>query len=197
MEFHAMLVHFPIALLLASVVLDILGALRRDEKLHYAGYYTLIGGVAGAVLAVASGMFEADRMAERFARMQQAMAESGGAFAGGEAMRAQMMQTVSVHRLLAFAVLAVFLVALFWRVSRRGLLEGRALNSYLAVVLIGAVILGSTGFYGGKLAHRRPEGRDRAGAGFRMNGNGGDMQLERQGGEFQGSGGGDFRRFEP
>ncbi len=189
MEFHSMLVHFPIALLLASVVLDVLGALRHDEKLHYAGYYTLIGGVGGAVLAVASGMFEADRIAERFARMRQTMAEAGAAFPGGEEMRMQMLQTVSVHRLLAFAVLAVFLVALFWRVSQKVLLTGRALSSYLLVVLVGAAILVSTGFYGGKLGHGRREGRDRAAAGFRMDRQGG-------GGQFQGERAVDFQRFE-
>lgn len=188
MPLHAMLVHFPIALLLASVVFDLVGHLRKEEKLHFAGYYTLIGGVAGAALAVVSGFIQAAESQARLQRLQQAMTAGGNGFlpgggqAGGSPQGAagtffdpaqiaqQMMQLVSIHRLLALAALAVFLVLLIWRVGQKGTLAGRA-GAYIAVALLGVAILVSAAFYGGELGHGRrggPGGRDR-GAGFRTN----------------------------
>lgn len=167
-----MLVHFPIALLLASVVFDVLGALRRDERLHFAGYVTLIGGAAGAVPAFGSGLLQAERLQERFARLRETTGANGfggAGFPGGEEMRQQMMQMVSIHRLLAIAVLIIFLVLLFWRVSRKGLLSGGTLNSYLAVAVLGAAILAATGFYGGKLGHGRRGGPEGGRPAARMN----------------------------
>lgn len=176
MEIHPMLVHFPVALLLASVVFDVLGVLRRNERLYYAGYYSLIGGVGGAVLAFASGLYQENQMQERFARMRETMGGAdgfGGAgfpggFPGGDEMRLQMMQLVSVHRLLALAVLVLFLVLLFWRVSRKGDITGSALRSYLVVAVLGAGILTSAAFYGGKLGHERRGGPERGRQQFRM-----------------------------
>lgn len=166
MPFHPMLVHFPIALLLASVLFDLLGVLRRDERFHHAGYFCLVLGVAGAFLAVASGLADASQLQERFARLRAATAGGGGFPGGAEARFQQMLQMVSVHRLLALAVLAVFLVALVWRVSQKGVLTGRALGGYLLVAVLGAAILVSTAFYGGELAHGRRGGPDGARPGF-------------------------------
>lgn len=161
MEFHKMFIHFPIALLLVSVILEILGTVRRDEKMHHAAYYNLIGGVAGAVLAIATGMLQADEMQERFARIRDTMAASGD-FAGADAMRAQMMQTLSVHKLLALAVLAIFAVMLFWRITQKTWAQGRTPAVYLLVAVVGSAVLLSTAFYGGKM-ERRPA---RGGPGF-------------------------------
>lgn len=60
-ELHGASTHFPIAMVLSSVVFDVLGffisrpSLRRD--LHAAGYFSMIVGSLGAFPAVVSGLF--------------------------------------------------------------------------------------------------------------------------------------------
>lgn len=72
-------------------------------------------------------------MQERFDRMRETVGAGfpGAGFPGGEEMRLQVMQLISIHRLLAIAVLAIFLGLLYWRVNRKGVIVGRALRSYL------------------------------------------------------------------
>ena len=55
MILHPAIAHFPIALLIASVVLDVLGVGFRRASLTQAGFYTLIGGSLGATASVLTG----------------------------------------------------------------------------------------------------------------------------------------------
>ena len=52
---HPILVHFPIALLFASVALDLVGYIFRITNLTRAGFYVLALGVAGAGVAAIVG----------------------------------------------------------------------------------------------------------------------------------------------
>jgi uncharacterized membrane protein len=52
---HPMLVHFPIALLSASVFFDLLAFRWRQEECRTAALYTLVLGLAAAAAAVISG----------------------------------------------------------------------------------------------------------------------------------------------
>jgi uncharacterized membrane protein len=52
---HPMLVHFPIALLSASVLFDLLAQRWRTEEFRTAGFYLLLLGLAGALVSVISG----------------------------------------------------------------------------------------------------------------------------------------------
>lgn len=54
-ELHPIIVHFPIALLLASVALDLAAAIFRRASLVDGGTWTLVLGTPGAVAALASG----------------------------------------------------------------------------------------------------------------------------------------------
>jgi len=54
-EFHPIIVHFPIALLILSVTLDFLGAFLRRWGLTEAATWLLIFGVPGAGVALLSG----------------------------------------------------------------------------------------------------------------------------------------------
>lgn len=53
---HPVFVHFPIALFLMSVVLDILWMRKRQESLHQAAYFNLIAAAITSPLAVISGL---------------------------------------------------------------------------------------------------------------------------------------------
>ena len=55
MNWHPMLVHFPLVLLPLSVAADLVGWRRRREEFHVGAYYLLVLGALGAVVAVLSG----------------------------------------------------------------------------------------------------------------------------------------------
>lgn len=54
-SFHPLIVHFPIALLMASLLIEALALIFWKEVWHVASLWTLLLGWAGAVAAVLSG----------------------------------------------------------------------------------------------------------------------------------------------
>lgn len=60
MPWHPIAVHFPIALLTAAVVVDVIAVLRcRDNALHRIAYALLVAGTIGAGASVLSGNADA------------------------------------------------------------------------------------------------------------------------------------------
>jgi uncharacterized membrane protein len=125
---HPSIVHFPIALLIVSVVLDAAGVLFRRASLTQAGFYTLIIGSLGATAAVLTGPEEDARDAAA--------------------------QTI-LHRHELFAALTVLccLVMVGMRLGNVEGLYGTGALGYLAlgVVLIACILL--TGYFGGQMVY--------------------------------------------
>lgn len=61
-HFHAMAVHFPIALILAAFLSEIVFFLNQKDFYRYASFYLLILGVSGVLAAYVSGNNAADGM---------------------------------------------------------------------------------------------------------------------------------------
>ncbi|MFY9232966.1 MAG: DUF2231 domain-containing protein [Fimbriimonadaceae bacterium] len=53
--YHPALVHFPIALLIAGLLLDLAGLIRKEKMLLFAGWYNLVLAAVTSIAAVASG----------------------------------------------------------------------------------------------------------------------------------------------
>jgi uncharacterized membrane protein len=53
---HPVIVHFPIALFIASAVFDILAISRKEPILAAVGYFNLVGAVITVPLAIATGL---------------------------------------------------------------------------------------------------------------------------------------------
>jgi uncharacterized membrane protein len=53
---HVVVIHFPIALFMASAVFDLLARWCRDRALTGAAYYNLLGAAVAALPAVATGL---------------------------------------------------------------------------------------------------------------------------------------------
>jgi uncharacterized membrane protein len=124
---HAALNDLPAALLLVAVLFDLVG-LRRPA-LRVAGFWTLVVGAAGGVLAVLSGLEAEEHIAH------------------GDAVH-RVMET---HEKLAFITLATFAVLALWRILReRRMGSGERLGS-VVVSIIGLGALLTTAVYGGKL----------------------------------------------
>ena len=128
---HPIVVHFPIALLCASVAFDLLARSWPTGGLRETSLYTLLAGVMSAALAVATGGMEED------------LAERAGA---PEAV-------LELHESLGTVTLVVFVVLLGLRLAMQWdwLKEIRSLTLGLGV--IGLVILALTGYWGGELVY--------------------------------------------
>src|SRR6266404_8902250 len=93
---HAALNDLPAALLLVAVLFELAGTLLRRPPLRVAGFWTLVAGAGGAILAVVSGL-QAEEHIDH-----------------GEAVH-QVMET---HEKLALVTLGIFVVVALWRIVR-------------------------------------------------------------------------------
>ena len=135
---HAALNDLPVALLLASVIFDLLGAVLKKETMKAAGYWTLIGGLVGGGLAAIAGLM-AEKVAEH-----------------GEETHA-MMET---HETFAFVTVGLFVALAVWRTARRGMLGKQEQTIYSTAGIIGAGLLIFTANLGGRLVWDRGMGLD-------------------------------------
>jgi uncharacterized membrane protein len=125
---HGALNHFPIALLFVSAGADILAGKR--PSLRSSAWLLLVLGTLGAIAATASGLLAH-------------LAYEDDPY---------LLSAMEVHQYLAFAATALLaaLTAWRWRSLRRSSDVGGS-PAYLALILLGLVFLGVTGFLGGNL----------------------------------------------
>lgn len=128
---HPMVVHFPIALLITSVVLDFLATRWHHKSFQDAGFYALIAGLLGAVVAVGTG----------------AMAEEA---VEGKGVPESVLE---IHEALGYATLLFFLGLLALRLLMRWKLVKELPALYLAMGVVGIVILSAAGYFGGSLVY--------------------------------------------
>ncbi len=126
---HAALNDLPAALLLVAVLFDLASALLRRPALRVAGFWTLVAGAAGAILAVISGLQAEDHIAH------------------GEAVHLVM----ETHEKLALITLGIFAVLALWRIVRETRMGGTERAIVLALSVGGTGMLMATAVYGGKL----------------------------------------------
>ena len=156
---HAALNDLPAALLLVAVLFDLASLTLRRPALRVAGYWTLVAGAIGGVLAVLSGLQAEDHIEH------------------GEAVH-RVMET---HEELALITLGIFSVVALWRIVRESRMGGTERGAVLALSVVGTGVLLATASYGGKLVfdhaagiptpvleaemHDRAEGHHHHGAG--------------------------------
>lgn len=128
---HPMVVHFPIALLITSVVFDFLATRWRHKSFQDAGFYTLIAGLLGAAVAVLTGA------------MAEEVVEDKGI---PEAV-------IEIHEALGYAAFLFFLGLLALRLLMRWKLITEIPALYLAMGVAGMVILSAAGYFGGSLVY--------------------------------------------
>lgn len=129
---HPLTVHFPIALLFTSVFFDLLGILTGKKHFSQTGWWLLILGLVGGAVAAGFGMWTEEQV------------EASGVPEGA----------VDRHEAFALTTLAVFaaLAVVRWRMRARWSPRDRVI--YLIVAMVGLLLLGITGFYGGELVYR-------------------------------------------
>jgi len=128
---HPMVVHFPIALLSASVFFDLLSSRWRPDELRTVSLYTLILGLAGGLVSVITG-----------ALAEEAVEHSGVP-----------EWVLEIHETLGFATFWVFAGLLGLRTAEwLGWIQERRSWS-IAFGLGGVVILFVASYYGGSLVY--------------------------------------------
>jgi uncharacterized membrane protein len=126
---HAALNDFPAALLLVSVLFDLLGIFTKRDSLKAAGFWTLVVGVLGTGSAVLAG-----EMAE------------GAAEHSDEAHA--VMET---HETLGIIVLVLFGLLAIWRILRKGVWGPKEQPIALTAAVIGVALMVYTAKLGGTL----------------------------------------------
>ncbi len=139
---HPMLVTFPIGLWITALVLDLIGISRGAATLWAAGFYCVIAGCVGAVLAAVAGTLDWLTVVP-----PQSSAKRRGLLHG----------SLNVAALLLYIYIAY----------RQGSALSRPDGITMLLLAAGAVMLGFSGWMGGTLVYRNQIGVDHryAGAG--------------------------------
>ncbi len=128
---HPLIVHFPIALLLTALCLDIVALAFKRPGLHRVALWNLSLGTLGAATAVGTGL-----LAERIAKHSF-----------------EIWQIMELHERLGITTLILGLMVTGWRLAHRDQLTPRSRVLTLAAMLIMATTLSIGGYLGGRLVY--------------------------------------------
>ena len=135
-QLHAALNDLPTALLLLAVLFEIASLIWKRDSLRIAGYWTLLAGAVGGVLAVLSGLQASDKIDH------------------GEAIHEMMGE----HKELALITLGIFAVLAVWRLIRERKMGGGERAAALVLGLIGLGFLVATAREGGEMMFEHAAG---------------------------------------
>jgi uncharacterized membrane protein len=127
---HVVLIHFPIALFLASFAFDLVARWRRDRNLATVAYYNLTAAAIATLPAVVTGLIAWQWLLE------------------GERLRGNLR----LHLLFGSLSAAMIFLLWRWRARLRRSPEQRLTAVYLAVALIAVFVVALTGHLGGILS---------------------------------------------
>jgi len=132
-KMHGGTTHFPIALVMASALFDLVSSLAPDNAdksrragFRAAGFYTLILGALGALGAVVSGL----------------VISHGQLWGRGNLARHHTYLWPAFGLLMALAV---------WRLVVGNHASSRSLRIYLAASMVTAALMSAAGYWGGEL----------------------------------------------
>ena len=127
MNSHAFSVYFPVGLLTASVIFDVVAHATHRDELATAGWWTLVAGMIFAIIATLTGV----------------LGQSAAATASPAGRSA-----VDIHGALAYVATILFGVLAVWRLVRRGSIGERWVPAYLATAVIAGSLLLATSYLG-------------------------------------------------
>jgi len=127
---HGGSTHFPIVLLMASVVFDFVAWRSRDEALrrglHIAGFGSAVVGMLGGIGAVIAGLIM-----------------TRGRMLGGGSER--------IHHLFVWPAVITCIVFVGWRLFRSGRIPQRGLGIYLTGMSVASALMVGAGYSGGEM----------------------------------------------
>ncbi len=129
---HPFVIHFPIALLLLNLALTLASLHRPDPFLERSAYGALVIGWWGAFAAVATGVLDVAR---------------------AWPLRPEVVGWLNAHFALGLLVLFVYGRALLMRRRDPTILQGSHCRSYIALLVLGTLLVILTGWTGGYLVY--------------------------------------------
>lgn len=123
---HPVLVHFPIALFIASAVFEVLAAWRKQPVLASVAYYNLLGAAISIPFTVATGLLAWQLQLEG----------------------APLKGNLRLHLVFAFTT-AVIILTLFWKRFRVRKAGNSPRADYFAGLALGLMMITLTGHLGG------------------------------------------------
>jgi uncharacterized membrane protein len=128
MLIHPLVVHFPVALWMVSLLFDVLAWYRQDPLYRRAAYWLVGLGLLGAAVSVGSGWLDLLGY------------ERGGVEPG-------IVRRHWMHSILAYASTVMYLLNFLWRWRR----ENRVTSVLLGLSILGAILIAVAGYLGGAL----------------------------------------------
>ncbi len=128
MLIHPLVVHFPVALWIVSLLFDVFAWYRQDPLYRRAAYWLVGLGLLGAVVSVGSGWIDLLGY------------EMGGVEPG-------IVRRHWIHSLLAYASTVVYLLNFLWRWRK----ENRVTSVLIGLSILGAILIAVAGYLGGAL----------------------------------------------
>lgn len=131
-QIHPMMVHFPIALLIASIFLDFLSIIAKKDTFEKSAFYLLVLGILGAVAAIIFGLLAEDAASKR----------------------PNIADTIETHEALAFITTGIFIALLIVRyIFMKKDNFKKVKPYYLIAALIGVAFLLATAKIGGHMVY--------------------------------------------
>jgi len=133
MEWHPVIVHFPIVLIPLGVVVDLLALVKKREDWHVFAYNLTLGGTVAALTAVLTGNAAAESYREQ------------------SSLLAPLESHEDTATLALLLMLAVVLGRLPLQLQRR--FEGWLIRGWIGVAVVGSVLVWLASLYGGDLVY--------------------------------------------
>ncbi len=130
-NFHPLTVHFPIALLLAALLVETLALILKKSAWHRVSLWNLALGTLGAAVAVLTG--------------RQAAATAKHSF--------EIHQIMSLHERLGYVVLALAVAIVGWRLLKRDALSRRGQWMTWGLLGLACGILAFNAHLGGRMVY--------------------------------------------
>jgi len=127
--FHPAIVHFPIALFLAAMLLDLIGILRNNPKFLTAGWYNLVMAAISSFGAIATGLLAVFTMA------------------------LPLKGLILKHLVLAVIATVIMWILVALRAHRHEKMSQQLRMVYFAIALVGMVLIAYSAHLGGTFVY--------------------------------------------
>jgi uncharacterized membrane protein len=135
---HPILIPFPIALWTFSLIADLLYVWRDNPAWGWIAFYTLAGGIAGAVLAAVFGIIDYFSIRDK-----------------------KVSQIAAWHARINVLALLIFAASFYLRTNSGAGVIGGSMTIPLALSIIGVICIAVSGWLGGELVYKHGVAVDR------------------------------------
>ncbi|MDF1549340.1 MAG: DUF2231 domain-containing protein [Bacteroidales bacterium] len=134
---HAMVIHFPIALLMAGFLSELIALFSKKEFFKNAAFYLLILGALGAIVAYLSGSYAGEGIEEGPLKIP-----------------------VELHEQAANITLWLAIITALFRIGIYFFKVNRSWTKWVSIILFAAVVgaIARTGYLGGELVYSHGAG---------------------------------------